>query len=278
MDERDLEQRLAGIRHLGLDLDGTIYRDGVVFEFTKTFLARLDKLGIGYTYITNNSSQSTADYCVKLKRIGLPTPASQVLTSGRVTIDWLAANYPDARALNVLGTRSLRDEFREAGYSIVEKSEHGDPDVVVVAFDTEISYSRLCTTAYWIAKGRPYVATHPDLVCPTDLETVLVDCGALCACLESVTGRRPDEVPGKPNPCMLDPILARHDIEPSQLAIVGDRLYTDMEMASRTGALGVLVLTGEATREEAQKSPLPDLIVENIDSLGDMLSKAKRSS
>mgnify|MGYP002525862565 FL=1 len=190
MDEKNLEQRLASIRHLAIDLDGTIYRGGTVFGFTRTFLERLDTLKIGYTFITNNSSKSTADYCLNLKRIGLPTPASQVLTSGQVTIDWLAANYPDARVLNVLGTQSLRDEFREAGYSIVESSEQGDPDVVIVAFDTEISYRRLCATAYWIGQGRPYLATHPDLVCPTDRETILVDCGAMCACLESVTGRR----------------------------------------------------------------------------------------
>ena len=117
----------------------------------------------------------------------------------------------------------------------------------VVGFDTELTFARLCRAAYWISKGKPFIATHPDRICPTDQPTVLVDCGAICAALEQAAGRGPDVVLGKPDPCMLRGILSRHALAPEQLAMVGDRLYTDMAMARRAGALGVLVLTGETT-------------------------------
>ena len=87
--------------------------------------------------------------------------------------------------------------------------------------------------AWWISRGRFLVATNPDRVCPTDQPTVLVDCGALCALLESATGRAPDRVFGKPDPSMLDGIRARHGLAAAEIAMVGDRLYTDILMARR---------------------------------------------
>jgi NagD protein len=81
---------------------------------------------------------------------------------------------------------------------------------------------------------------------------------------------------GKPDPAMLRGILHKHDLKPEQLAMVGDRLYTDVAMAHRAGALGVLVLTGEATSEEAARhTPQPDLVVADIAELGEKLRAAR---
>jgi NagD protein len=140
-----------------------------------------------------------------------------------------------------------------------------------------LTYDRLCRAAYWINEGKPFIATHPDLVCPTDLATVLVDCGSICAALEKATGRKPMAIPGKPDRLMLDGLIGRHRIGASQLAVVGDRLYTDMAMARASGALGVLVLTGETTADQAAHSPLPDLVVKDLHELGRLLSQAKRT-
>jgi ribonucleotide monophosphatase NagD (HAD superfamily) len=82
---------------------------------------------------------------------------------------------------------------------------------------------------------------------------------------------------GKPDPCMLRGILSRHALVPEQLAMVGDRLYTDMAMAHRAGALGVLVLTGETTAVEgANHSPTPDLVVSGLAEFGERLRAARQ--
>jgi NagD protein len=100
----------------------------------------------------------------------------------------------------------------------------------------------------------------------------LIDCGSITAALEKATGRAPQAVLGKPDPAMLRGILQRHSLAPENLAMVGDRLYTDMEMARRAGALGVLVLTGEATAADAANHvPKPDLIVPSLKEFGEML-------
>jgi HAD superfamily hydrolase (TIGR01450 family) len=265
---------LKAIRYLALDMDGTIYKGRTLFDFTTAFLARLRDLEIGHTFLTNNSSRSVTDYIAHLRKMGIEAQADEIYSSSLCTIDYLHRNLPRIRRLFVLGTPSLQREFVEAGFEVLGSNE--EPEAVVAGFDTGLVYERLCQAAWWIKQGKPFIATHPDRVCPTDQPTVLVDCGAVCACLTEATGVRPLAVLGKPAPAMLTGILARHSLEPSQLAMVGDRLYTDMVMAHRAGALGVLVLTGEATEEDvAVCTERPDLVVQSLKELGELLAAAR---
>ena len=155
--------------------------------------------------------------------------------------------------------------------------------VLVVAFDMSLEYSRLCRASWWASQGIPYVATNPDRVCPTDQRTVLVDCGSMCKCIEHATGRQPDVCVGKPDPNMLRGVFERYGYKPEEVAMVGDRIYTDTATAHNAGAFGVLVLSGETTLEVAEKvaedarnNPAPeffppDLIVRDVKELGELL-------
>jgi NagD protein len=265
---------LQEIRHVALDMDGTLYRGSTLFDFSIPFLDRLRELEIGYTFLTNNCSRSVQDYVLALQRRGIGASPDQVYTSGLCTIDHLRREMRGISRLFVLGTPSLFQELRAAGFYIT--SPEDEPEAVVVAFDTALSYERLCKAAWWIRQGKPFIATHPDRNCPTDQATVLVDCGAVCACLQAATGRAPDAVLGKPHPSMLRGLLQRHELQPHQLAMVGDRLNTDVAMARRTGALAVLVMTGETTEQEvAGAAEPPDLILPSIKEFGDMLAAAR---
>ena len=272
-----MKEKLRQIRHVALDMDGTIYQGSTLFEFTKPFLDSLAEMGIGHTFLTNNPSKSVKDYLAKLAQMGIEVDEPQLYTSTQSTIEFLQQNYPPARRIFALGTPSMCEEFEKFGFKICEDSPGDEPDAVVIAFDMTLTFSRLCRAAWWIRQGKPFIATNPDRVCPTDQPTVWVDCGSLCACLQAATGRAPDAVLGKPHPSMLRGILARHSLKPHELAMVGDRTYTDMAMAHSAGALGVLVLTGETSLEEAQKYfPPPDLILPSIKELGAKLREAKK--
>jgi HAD superfamily hydrolase (TIGR01450 family) len=271
-----MTKRLHKIRHVALDMDGTIYKGGTLFDATNPFLALLRELGIGYTFLTNNPSKSVTDYLAHLKGMGIPAAQDQVYTSAQATIEFLRDKWPHVRRLFVLGTKSMCDEFAAGGFMILPDSPSEEPDAVVVGFDTSLNYPNLCRAAWWIKQGKPYFATNPDRVCPTDQPTVLVDCGSICAALEAATDRRPLAVMGKPDPSMIRGIVQRHGLAPENLAMVGDRLYTDIMMAHHAGVLGVLVLTGEATAEQAASfSPAPDLVVSGLEELGARLSAAK---
>lgn len=268
--------RLRGLRHIALDMDGTIYSGITVFAFTNPFLRQLRTLGIGYSFLTNNSSKSVEDYAKHLHRLGIEASIDQIYTSGQASIGYLKRTQPGVRKLFVLGTNSLQREMESAGFVMASDSPEDEPDAVVVGFDTDLSFARLCRAAYWIKMGKPYLATHPDRICPTDLPTVLVDCGAICAALHEATGRRPDAVLGKPEPLMLEGLAERHALVRPAMAMVGDRLYTDVAMARRAGVLGVLVLTGEATMEDVEReSQRPDLIVADLAEFGHLLTEAR---
>lgn len=270
--KKALLQRLRRIRHVALDMDGTIYTDKTLFKTTLPFLDLLQKLGISHTFLTNNPSKSVAEYVALLREMGIRATTDQLYASTLATIDFLKKKFPKVRRLFVLGTQGLIDELENAGFELTPDDPQAPPDAVLVGFDQTLTYPRLCRAAWWITQGKPFFATNPDRVCPTNESTVLVDCGSITAALEKATGRSPQAVPGKPNPAMLQGILGRHSLAPQNLAMVGDRLYTDMEMAHRCGALGVLVLTGEATAAEVKKHTLrPDLVVPTLKEFGELL-------
>lgn len=274
-----LATRLRRLRHVALDMDGTLYSGSRLFAGTRPFLATLKKLGIGYTFLTNNSSKSVADYVTHLRGMGLAAEPGDFFTSTQATIRCLQETLPGAKKLFVLGTLSMRRELAAAGYRLTADRATDEPDAVIAGFDTALTFARLCRAAWWIKAGKPYLASHPDFICPTSEPTVLVDCGSISAALHAATGRWPDAIPGKPDARMLRGILQRHGLKPDELVMVGDRLYTDIVMARRARVLSVLVLTGEATAEEAVRAKAaPDAVLEEVGEFGRLLAAVRGRS
>ncbi len=245
--------KLRKVKHVAFDMDGTIYMGSRLFPYTVDTLRRLRENGIGYSFLTNNPTKSVADYVRKLEGLGIAATEENVYTTSLAAIDYIKTHHPSARRLFLLGTPSMAEQFRKAGFESCADSADDRPDALVVAFDPTLEYSRLCRAAWWASQGLPYIATNPDRVCPTDSPTVLVDCGSLCACIEHATGRRPDITLGKPDPNMLKGIMQRNGLKADEIVMTGDRIYTDTAMACNAGAVGVLVLSGETTLETARK-------------------------
>ena len=272
MMDMSMNDRLRKIRHVVMDMDGTIYLGNQIFPFTLPFLKGLEAKGIGYSFLTNNPTKSPADYLRKLSGMGIEIGEDQMLTTSRSMVEYLKRHFPLARRIYVLGTESLQTLFLQSGYTLVGEEENLAPDVLVVSFDMTLTYRRLCKAAWWARQGVPYLATNPDWVCPTEEETVLVDCGSIQACIEAATGRKADRVLGKPDPTMLLELEDRLGLEKDEVAMVGDRAYTDVEMARRAGALPVLVLSGETTREMLPEVSRPgDLVVADLEEFGKLL-------
>jgi len=277
-DELALKERLKGIRHVALDMDGTIYLSNNIFPFTIPFLSALREAGISYSFLTNNPTKSLSDYLAKLAKMGIQADESEMYTTVVASIDYIKSHYPNVKRLFILGTPSMTAQFEAAGFVTTSDSADDVPDMVVVSFDMTLQYSRLCRAAWWVKQGLPYLATNPDKVCPTDQPTVLVDCGSICKCIEWATDRKPDIMIGKPDPEMLRGIMQQRGLRPDRIAMVGDRIYTDIAMAQNAGAFGVLVLSGETTLEVAQSaSNPPDLVVKNIEEFGSLLGIYKNS-
>tara|TARA_B100001059_G_scaffold194028_1_gene198024 strand:- start:1646 stop:2485 length:840 start_codon:yes stop_codon:yes gene_type:complete len=266
-------ENLDHIRGVIIDMDGTIYIGEQLFPWTMKFLASLEKAGIRRLFLTNNSAKSTAEYASKLRRLGINLKDSEILTAGWATMHYIKSETSYQR-IYLVGTPGLRKELEEGGLTVVNgdcaEYEGEKPDAVVLGFDMSITYARIRKAAELIQQGIPYIATHPDQICPTESGN-LPDCGSMIELLVPATGRRPLII-GKPNARMVDAALSRLSTSASQTAVIGDLLPTDMKMAEENGLTGILVMSGETSREDLENSTvIPDLVFENTGELADML-------
>ncbi len=258
---KETSDSLDGIKAVFLDLDGTIYLGSDLIEGAQSFLNRLEEKGIMRFFLSNNSSKSVGQYVEKLRGLGIPASADEILLSTHDLISWLSENSINQTYL--VGTEGMREMLETVGIG----TESEEPQYVVLGYDTEITYEKLSTASVHLHRGVPMVASHPDVVCPSP-DGGLPDTGAYMDLFEATTGVRPEHVCGKPNAGMILHKVEELGLRPDQCAMVGDRLYTDMEMAKRAGVHGVLVLSGEATVGDLEVAPQnPSLVVGSVDEL-----------
>jgi HAD superfamily hydrolase (TIGR01450 family) len=241
-----------------MDLDGTVYLGDNLIEGVGRFLHYLKGKDIHYYFLSNNSSRSKSDYVKKLSDLGIRTDEDHIVLSTDGVIEFLKDQ--GIKDVYIVGTESMKDMFMEAGIQVASSN----PKYVVLGYDTELTYEKLRTSALLLQREVPLIATHPDLVCPTPQGPV-PDTGALLALYEKATGIKPQKIFGKPNPEMITHVFKKHDVSPDDIVMIGDRIYTDMELARRVPCDFILVLSGEAQRSDLQKvSYAPALVVNTI--------------
>ena len=256
-----LSKSLDGIDAIFLDLDGTIYLGGEPIEGALDFLERLKQKGIRRFFLSNNSSKSVSQYLEKLTSMGIPATEQDILLSTHDLLSWLKKEGITETYL--VGTEGMREMLEDDGIRTRAQS----PQYVVLVYDTEINYEKLSAASIHLHRGVPMVASHPDIVCPSP-DGGLPDTGAYIDLFEATTGVRPVHICGKPNPGMILHKIVELGLRPDNCAMVGDRLYTDIEMAERSGVHGILVLSGEATMSDvSQATQKPSLIVDSVASL-----------
>jgi HAD superfamily hydrolase (TIGR01457 family) len=260
--------RLGTIRGFLLDMDGTFYLSDRLLEGALRFIEMLHRQQKQFLFLTNNSSRHRRQYAEKISRLGLPLAEEAVLTSGEATAFYLEKKQPGAR-IYLVGTPSLEDEFRHHGFQLVDR----EPQFLVLGFDTTLTYQKLWSLCDLVRLGVPYIATHPDFNCPTE-GGWMPDVGAMIAFVKAATGREPDLVVGKPNRIIVDAAAAKMHLQVSQLAMIGDRLYTDIALGQASGVATVLVLSGETKIEDLKDSPFqPDYTFENLGGVADWLEQ-----
>ncbi len=262
-----MSERLARARAFLLDMDGTFFLGERLLPGALDFITLLRQQGKPFLFLTNNSSKDRQQYVEKITRLGLPIQPDQVLTSGEATAQLLSRDYPGAK-LFVVGTPSLEGEFRAAGFTLDDPR----PELAVVGFDTGLTYAKLWTLCDLVRAGRPYIVTHPDLNCPTP-GGFMPDIGATIAYVKAATGRGPDQVVGKPSRLMAEAAARKLGLPLESLAMVGDRLYTDIALGQAAGIPAVLVLSGETRLEDLPESPFqPDDTFAHLGELGAWLA------
>ena len=249
---------LKQIKLFLFDMDGTLYLGNRLFDFTNELLSTIRENGADYLFMTNNSSKSVLDYVKKLENLGVKATKDDFLTSSQATAYYLNNNFKGAN-LYVCGTKSFKDELISAGFTVTENLDK--VDLIVMGFDTELTFKKLeDVSRLLLTRDIPYIATNPDLVCPTEFGSV-PDCGSVSIMLKNATGKEPLFI-GKPSPLMPTLAMAKKGVSPTETAVVGDRIYTDVKSGLNAGVLSILVMSGETTKEILEASyDKPDLVL-----------------
>lgn len=260
---KDHEHIIENIQCFALDMDGTVYLGEQWIDGAKDFLAKIEESGRSYVFLTNNSSKNAAAYVEKLHRMGQDVDEERIITSGQATISYLKQNFP-GKKVYLLGNSLLQAEFEQAEILLDDKH----PDVVVTAFDTSLTYEKMCKVCDFVRAGLPYLATHPDYNCPTE-NGFIPDVGAIHAFIHASAFRYPDRIIGKPYGDMMEYLTRRTGVKKEQTAMVGDRLYTDIAAGRNNGLWSILVLSGETALSDVPAAEVkPHLI---FDSVRDMI-------
>ena len=243
-----------------LDLDGTLYLGNNVFPCSYDFLKSLKEHHKRYVFLTNNTSRGKEEYFARLKKMGFELSLDDIFTAGDATILYLKENnFPKDLAL--FGTPSLEQQFIENGFN--PHSEN--PQYIVLGYDKTITFEKLTYLCELVKKGLPYIATHPDFNCPVE-NGFIPDIGAMMAFVEASTKRKADIIIGKPNHYIVDAVSNKYGVKKENIAMVGDRLYTDIALGKYSPIKTILVLSGETSLDkyQSQDDVKADLVLENV--------------
>lgn len=250
--------KLSQIKCFLLDLDGTIYLSDKPILGAINAVYRMQKKA-KVLFITNNSSTSRAYYYNKLKKMGFDLSEQDIYSSTYATIDYLN-EYHKGKKVYLVATPEVEKEFLQSGITLVQEK----PDIVTLTFDKTLTYQKLQKLCKFLSDGAFFVATHPDIVCPT-LDGNIPDIGSFIKLIYAASGKKPNKICGKPSKMFGERILKITGLNPNQIAMVGDRLATDYKFAKNCGFVSVTVLSGEAKIEDIKKlKEPPDYVFNSI--------------
>ncbi|MDQ6920393.1 MAG: HAD-IIA family hydrolase [Candidatus Dormibacteraeota bacterium] len=251
------------------DLDGTIYLGHDLLPGAKRLIEQLRARGKAVRFLSNNPTRDREMYVHKLTKLGIAAELDDIVNTVVTMTRWLLANHPDAVVFPIAEQPLIR-ALDQAGIRMSENP--AEIDIVIASYDRGFEYRKLqiAFDAIWYYKRARLVATNPDPYCPMDEGRGEPDAAAVIAAIQACTGAKLEVNTGKPDPIMLRAALEGLDVKPSDCAMVGDRMSTDIRMALDTGMASVLVLTGETTVKDLEglsAADTPDFVLDRVDRL-----------
>ena len=264
------------------DLDGTLFMGPDPIKPAVDFVIESTKSGrFSFFYLTNNTSKTPEEYMKKIAGAEIPVKPEQILTP-LITLE-AYIREKGYKSVYLLASEKVKAYLTErlADVGVVFEYDPEKNELIALSYDRELTYAKLAdATSLWNMRNVPpspmcpvrtanqtpvdYVATHPDNCCPSERGPI-PDIGGMMKFLEITNGMKPSHVFGKPSPSLLKTVLDR--FAPEEIAVVGDRLYTDKAIADNAGVDFICVLSGETTREDLEKyeGKKPAITVETFD-------------
>lgn len=260
-----------------VDLDGVVWIGRDPVPGSPEALASLLAQGKEVVFVTNNPSRPPERYAERLREMGVEIGPERIVTAGMVAAR-LAGEVASGGGAFVIGATALKEMVAAAGPALLEGEAGREAGVVVVSGHRGFDYEELLTAKLALDNGAALVATSHDPTMPMPGGD-WPGTGAILAAVETASGRRA-EIGGKPEHHLFEMALEaigrgsfRTDgdhKEPRDLkvAMVGDRIASDIDGGRAAGLATVLVLSGASSRAEAEAAePPPDHVIENLAAL-----------
>lgn len=265
MIERNIRVLRVGVNTLKqykgylIDLDGTMYKGTEKIEAAGRFVHELNRRGIPYLFVTNNSSRTPAQVAEKLCEFDIPTTPEQVFTTSQATANYIYDRKPDA-SVYAIGEDGIIEALKERGFAFVDEK----PDFVVTGIDRQISYEKLGKACLAVRAGAKFVSTNADIAIPTE-RGFMPGNGSLTAVVSVSTGVQPVFI-GKPERIIMDQALEALGVSKAETIMVGDFYDTDIMAGMNAGIDTLLVLTGVTTREQLKDcGQQPTYVIDSLD-------------
>jgi 4-nitrophenyl phosphatase len=261
----------ASLRGLLIDLDGVVYTGREPIPGAAGFLAEARQRGLKFLLVTNNSTTSPELVAERLRSMDIQVLPEEILTSAQAAVAYVRAHAEPGSRVRIVGEAGLRQAVEEEGFVVVEDGEAG-ADWVIAGLDRAFSYEKLTGATRAIMAGAHFVATNVDALLPVEGGQVLPGAGTIVAAIQTATAVAP-VVLGKPEPGLFEVGVQRlGGLALDQVAMIGDRMDTDVVGGQRAGLRTILVLSGVTTpAEAAAASTQPDATVADLAHVADLL-------
>jgi len=253
------QEQIKALKALIIDMDGVLWRESEPIGDLAEVFAQNERLSLDYILATNNATKTPGRYVEKLAGLGTIVPEEKIVNSSMAVAYLLKKRFPGGGNVFIVGESGLGEALEDNGFHLSDKN----CVAVVASMDRGISFEKLKRATLLIRSGVPFYATNPDRTYPTP-EGLIPGAGSIIGSLEIATDITPI-IAGKPNPTLYEFALERLGTTPAQTLVVGDRLETDIIGGQKLGCPTALVLSGIATREEADShQPRVDFITPTL--------------
>ncbi len=256
---------IDGFDGLLVDLDGVVWVGREMVPGSADALTELLTGGVEIVFVTNNPGKPASEYARRLGEAGLVIGVERIVTAGEATADLAAEGAGAGATAFVIGAPAFHETVAAAGLELCEGEAGREADVVLVSGHRGFDYEELLTATLALQGGAKLFATSRDPTLPMP-GGAWPGTGAVLAAIETASGKQA-ETGGKPEPHLFE--QARKLIpNAKRVAMVGDRIASDIEGGRRAGLTTILVLTGACSRAEAEAAaPPPDHVIDDLPAL-----------
>ena len=242
------------------DMDGTLYLGQEPIKEAIEFVQ--NNKNLEYRFLTNNTSKIPSEYVQRLNSLGINAKEEDILTPLLPLIDYI--NEKNYKSVYLFANDIVSVYLKNKLPNVKLEYNPKENEAAILTYDTEINYDKLKKISNLLNNTKiEYIATHHDIFCPTE-NGPIPDIGSYIKMIELTTNKTPNIILGKPSINLVKTILNKYSN--NEIAIVGDRLYTDKKLADNMKSDFICVLSGETTRVDVQNynGCYPAVVVNNL--------------